>query len=197
MPVAGEIPILAQPNAGGHILMFLEMPKMGKIADMIGLSLLVVGCCFLFLYWTGRYELLPLLSLAPFIESRYAIPLSVTKAGLSPLTAYFLCVALNLLVIPAVYGFMDLLFPPLSRRIPLLRRLVQYAEERVRGRRWTFPFLVLFVAVPLPLTGAYTATLIAYLLRLDWKKSSLAIGLGVLAAGFITLAVEFGLSHII
>ena len=170
---------------------------MGKTADLLGVSLLIVGCCLLFLHWTGRYELLPLLSLAPFIESRYAIPLSVTKAGFAPLTAYFLCVALNLLAIPAVYGFMNLLFPPLSRRISLLQRLVQYTEEKVRGRKWTFPFLTLFVAVPLPLTGAYTGTLIAYLLRLDWKKSALAIGLGVLAAGFITLAVGFGLSHII
>jgi uncharacterized membrane protein len=162
---------------------------MRKIADLVGLALLIIGCCFLFLYWTGRYELIPLLSLAPFIESRYAIPLSIEKAGLSPLTAYFLCTSLNLLVIPAVYGFMNLFFPPLSRRISLLQRIVHYAEEKVRGREWTFPFLAFFVAVPVPLTGAYTATLIAYLLRLDWRKSSLAISLGVFAAGLVALAV--------
>jgi uncharacterized membrane protein len=168
---------------------------MGRMANLTGLALLMVGCCFLLLYWTGRYEFIPLLSLAPFIESRYAIPLSV-KAGFSPLFAYFLCVSLNLLVIPAVYGFMNLFFPPLSRKISILRDIVSYAEEKAKGKEWTFPFLVLFVAVPLPLTGAYTATLIAYLLHLDWKKASLAISLGVLLAGFITLAIEVGISQV-
>jgi len=168
---------------------------MGKLVDLVGLALLIVGSGFLLLYWTGRYELLPLLSLAPFIESRYAIPLSV-RAGFSPLTAYLLCVSLNLLVIPAVYGFMNLLFPYLSRKIQLLQNLVRYAEEKARGRRWTLPFLAIFVSVPLPFTGAYTATLIAYLLHLDWRKSSLAISMGVLVAGLITLSMEVGLSHL-
>jgi len=170
---------------------------MGRIANLTGLALLIVGCCFLLLYWTGKYEFIPLLSLAPFIESRYAIPLSVEKAGFSPLFAYFLCVSLNLLVIPAVYGFMNLFFPLLSRKISIIRDIVRHVEEKAKGKEWTFPFLVLFVAVPLPLTGAYTATLIAYLLHLDWKKASLAISLGVLLAGFITLAIEVGISQLV
>lgn len=164
---------------------------MGKRADLAGVLLLVLGSSALFLYWLGVKPCLPLLSLAPFVESRYAIPLCV-EVGYSPLEAYLLCIPLNLLVIPAVYGFMNLLFPHLSRKIDLLKRMVSYAEEKARGRKWTFPFLAFFVAVPLPMTGAYTGTLIAYLLRLDWRRSSLAISLGVVLAGLITLSLQAG-----
>ena len=53
--------------------------------------------------------------------------------------------------------------------------------------------LFLFVAIPLPTTGAWTGSLIAALLGLDKKKSWLAASLGVIAAGLIMLVVSFGI----
>ncbi len=161
--------------------------------DLVGVALLIAGCFFLFAYKLGLEIALPLLSLAPFIESRYAIPLSIELGGYSPFRAYLLCTSLNLLVIPAVYGFMDLLFPPLRGKIEFIGKLVDYASQKASKRNWTFPALVAFIAVPLPVTGAYTGTLIAYLLDLDRKKSAAAIALGVYAAGLITLGAVTGL----
>lgn len=163
--------------------------------DFFGLALLVFSFSVLLLHLLGS-TVLPLLSLAPFIESRYVIPLMV-REGYSPLRAYLLCTFLNMLAIPAVHGFMNLIFPSLSGRVPLLRKLVSYAEKKASERKWTIPLLTLFVSIPLPMTGAYTATLIAYLLRLDWKKSSLAIIVGILVAGLITLSIEVGLSKLL
>ena len=57
---------------------------------------------------------------------------------------------------------------------------------------WTYVALGLFVGVPIPLTGAWTGTLIAWFLDLDRKKSIIAITLGVLMAGFIILALSLG-----
>jgi uncharacterized membrane protein len=43
--------------------------------------------------------------------------------------------------------------------------------------------------VPLPLTGAYTGTILAWLLGMDWRKAFLAVGVGVLIAGIVVLLI--------
>jgi uncharacterized membrane protein len=52
----------------------------------------------------------------------------------------------------------------------------------------------LFVAVPLPLTGAYTGTILAWLLGMDWRKAFAAVGLGVIVAGVIVLLITLGVT---
>ena len=55
------------------------------------------------------------------------------------------------------------------------------------------PALTLFVAIPLPATGAYTGTIIAWLLNLNYKKSFFAIAAGVIIAGIIVTALSTGI----
>ena len=56
---------------------------------------------------------------------------------------------------------------------------------------------MLFVGIPLPGTGAWTGTLAASILNLDFKKSVIAATLGVLLAGLIMMAISFGIFEII
>ena len=58
------------------------------------------------------------------------------------------------------------------------------------GSNGTFIALMLFVGIPLPGTGAWTGTLAASMLDMDWKKTSVAVMLGVLMAGIIMLVVS-------
>jgi uncharacterized membrane protein len=58
--------------------------------------------------------------------------------------------------------------------------------------RYGFLGLALFVAIPLPLTGAYTGTILAWLLGTDWRKAFPAVALGVLVAGIVVLLVTLG-----
>ena len=67
--------------------------------------------------------------------------------------------------------------------------------EKIGG--WELLGLFLFVAVPLPGTGAWTASLVSALLQLRIKKSLLAIGAGVIACGIIMGALSFGIANII
>jgi uncharacterized membrane protein len=64
---------------------------------------------------------------------------------------------------------------------------------RKRGKpkvdEYGFWGLALFVAVPLPLTGAYTGTILGWLLGMDWRKAFLAVGVGVLIAGVVVLLI--------
>lgn len=78
-----------------------------------------------------------------------------------------------------------------------LRRVAEWIErkaEKNKGKieKYEYFGLFLFVAVPLPGTGAWTGSLIAALLHLDFKKSMLFVLLGILGAGVIMTAVSYG-----
>ena len=67
-------------------------------------------------------------------------------------------------------------------------------EKAGKGLYWA---LFLFVGIPLPGTGAWTGTLAASMLKLDFKKTVLAVMAGVILAGLIMMAVSFGLFEVI
>ncbi len=83
-------------------------------------------------------------------------------------------------------------------RFPRIRRIMDAVFQRTRRRaaksveRWEELALFLFVAVPLPGTGAWTGSLVAYLFGLDYKKSLLTINAGVLAAGVVIYMLTTG-----
>jgi len=132
-----------------------------------------------------------LLSLVPFLELRFSIPLAmVYNPGVSPFVVFAACVVLNVLAIPVAYVLLDIIVPPLRRRIKLVDRLFQVAVRRARKYQGlSLVGLALFVGVPLPATGAYTGVLIAYIAGFDRKRSSLAIAAGVVMAGLIMWAL--------
>jgi uncharacterized membrane protein len=67
---------------------------------------------------------------------------------------------------------------------------------RKRGKskvdKYGFWGLTLFVAIPLPFTGAYTGTILSWLLGMDWRRSFLAVAIGVVIAGIIVLLGTLG-----
>ena len=84
------------------------------------------------------------------------------------------------------------------RRYSFFEGIVSKMEGKVDKRRDTvdkygYWGLFLFVAIPLPGTGAWTGTLLAVLLHLDKKKSFIAISLGVLLAGIIMSILSYGI----
>ncbi len=139
-----------------------------------------------------------LLSLAPIAELRGGIPLAVSR-DIPIVGAYFLCVFANMLVIPIFYIFLQTAHN-LFYRIPLYRRVFDNYVRRTRKRaeekvkKYGYWGVMLFVAIPLPVTGAYSGTLAAWLLKLNMKKAFWYLALGVIIAGIIvSLAVITGL----
>jgi uncharacterized membrane protein len=88
---------------------------------------------------------------------------------------------------------MDLVVPPLIRKYKWANSFFTWFLKRSYRRKWTFPLLVAFTSIPLPVTGAYTATGIAYLFGMERKRAALAISLGVLIAGLITWLAAMGI----
>lgn len=139
-----------------------------------------------------------ILSLLPISELRGGIPYALLN-GYPVWAAYSGCVLANFLVGPIVLIFLNTLHN-LLHRVRLYARIFDWFESSVRRRtrhlieRYGFWGVTIFVAIPLPVTGAYTGSLAAWLFDLDWKRSIPAVLVGVMIAGIIvTLVMVLGI----
>lgn len=138
-----------------------------------------------------------LLSLTPISELRGAIPYAVAN-GLPLIPAALWCVAWNALAGPVAFLFLGTFHRLFYRWKPyasLFDRFVERSRAKVHAgvEKYGYWGITLFVGIPLPLTGAWTGALGAWILGMDLKKSILAVAAGVLMAGVIvTLVVGLG-----
>lgn len=138
-----------------------------------------------------------LLSLVPTFESRYTIPLAISLTDIHPAFVFGACVALNILVAPFVFLGLDMFAPPLIRRYKWVNSLFAWFLRRGYNRKWGSFGLAIFVAIPLPITGAYTGALIAYLLGMNRKRAIIAIAAGVISIGAIVTLATLGIISLV
>ena len=138
-----------------------------------------------------------LMAMVPVVELRGAIPLGLAQ-GLSPWLTYLAAVIGNMIPVPIIFFF--------ARRVlewgadkPVVGKFFRFFLEKghrggeklkQKAGRGLFWALLLFVGIPVPGTGAWTGTLAASLLDMDFKSSVLACMGGVLLAGCIMGAVS-------
>ena len=139
-----------------------------------------------------KYLWIFFISMVPLIELRGAIPVS-QGLGLPLLQSYIVCVIGNMVPVPIIYFF--------ARKVlewgadkPVIGKFFTFClvkgvhggkKLQEKAGRGLFVALLLFVGIPLPGTGAWTGTLAASLLDMDFKSSVAAVMLGVLLAGVI------------
>ena len=132
-------------------------------------------------------------AMVPVLELRGAIPFGLAL-GLSPGLAYLVSVIGNLIPIPAVMLLIRTIFRWLCRwpwwegKVRWLERRAQDKGEMVR--KYSLLGLILLVAIPLPGTGAWTGTLAASILDMDFRSTVAAVVLGVLLAGVIMMSAS-------
>lgn len=131
-------------------------------------------------------------SMIPWLESRYVVPLSMLNFGWEWWQALPIAVAGNMLPIPFILLFFRFV-EKFLRRFKFWTNIMDwlFAKTRKRAdskiRRYEYLGLILFVAVPLPFTGAWTGALIAYLFDLRFFKSLLTIFIGIIIAAFVMI----------
>jgi len=136
---------------------------------------------------------------SPISELRGAIPIAIAGFHFPWYYAFLLAIIGNLLPVPFILLFLDAVSRLLSK-IGIFKRILEWLFERTkrRGRiieRYERIGLTLFVAIPLPVTGAWTGSLVAVLFGLRFKHALLSIFIGVLIAGIIvTCATLLGWS---
>lgn len=136
-----------------------------------------------------------LVSMLPLIELRGGIAIAAAL-GIPLVKANIICIIGNIVPIPFILLFIKKIFAFMKEH-NILKKLVLKLEARAEKKskgaeKGEFAFLLLFVGIPLPGTGAWTGSLIASLLEFDIKKASVSIFLGLLMAAAIIDIVFYG-----
>lgn len=147
-----------------------------------------------------------LVSMVPIIELRGAIPIGV-GLGVPELLALLIAVVGNMVPVPFIYKFSRRLLEwGSTKKWKFVKKFCDFCLKKGEkaGKKLEkkagdsiFLALLLFVGIPLPGTGAWTGTLAASLLDLDYKKTVIGVMCGVLLAGVIMLAISFGVFNVI
>lgn len=149
----------------------------------------------------GEFIYTMLLAMVPVMELRGAIPIGVAM-GLPPLVAFVAAVIGNMIPVPFILIFIRRVFKWMRVRIPPLGGMVDKLEAKahVKGRkvtRFKYLGLFIFVAIPLPGTGAWTGALAAAFLDMRLKSALPAIFAGVVVAGVLITGLTYGFLSII
>ena len=145
-----------------------------------------------------NYLIVFFISMVPLVELRGAIPYS-QLLHLPLLQSYIIAIIGNMLPVPVIYLF--------ARKVlewgcdkPVIGKPFTWCLEKgekggkklqAKAGKGLFVALLLFVGIPLPCTGAWTGTLAASILDMDFKSTVAAVMLGVLLAGVIMMIVSF------
>ncbi len=133
-------------------------------------------------------------SMIPWLESRYVVPYSMLHLGWEWWQAFPLAVLGNMLPIPFILLFFRYV-EKFLRNYKFWTKIMDWLFSKTRLRadakikRYEHLGLLIFVAIPLPFTGAWTGALIAYLFDLKFSKSIVTIFIGVIIALAITISL--------
>ena len=144
-----------------------------------------------------KYLIVFIISMVPMVELRLAIPVAIGY-GLPTIPSYILCIVGNMVPVPFIFFF--------------ARKILEWGSDKKyignffsfcldkghkggeklkeKAGKGLFLALLLFVGIPLPGTGAWTGTLAASILDMDFKKSVVAVMAGVFLAGVIMAAAS-------
>ena len=137
-----------------------------------------------------------LVAMVPVVELRGAIPFGVVR-GLNLWTAIIASMLGNLIPVPFIILFIRKIFAWMRAHMPKLDGLVIRMEKKAEKNRaavekYAFWGLVILVAIPLPVTGAWTGALVAAMMEMRLKRAFPAIAIGVAIAGVLVSVVAYG-----
>lgn len=149
----------------------------------------------------GNIVMTFLIAMVPVLELRAAIPAGVI-AGLPIPLALIVSVIGNLVPIPFIILFIRKIFKWMQSKSERLARIVKHFEDKAESKKeqvlkYQFWGLMIFVAIPLPGTGAWTGALIAAMLDMQLKRAFPSIAMGVLTAACIVTILTYGVSAIL
>ena len=148
----------------------------------------------------GEFLLTMLVSMVPVIELRGGIPFGVA-AGLPVWMAMLAAIIGNLIPVPFIIVYIRRVFQWMRRRMPRFGGMIDKLEAKAhlkgqKVQKYQYFGLALFVAIPLPGTGAWTGALAAAFLDMRLRKALPSIVAGVAVAGVVVSAITYGVASI-
>ncbi len=138
-----------------------------------------------------------LTALTPGVEARGAIPLALAL-GMNPVLGFIVAyVSSSIVSIPIIY-LLETIELRIISKINLLNKIyskllsrIRVRSERIARHKLVYIALALYVAIPLPLTGVWTGSAIAYILGLEPRRSVAAVFIGNLIASTIIFTASY------
>ena len=146
----------------------------------------------------GKELIVFIISLMPILELRGGL-LAASFLNLDPIKSYIICIIGNIIPVPFILWFINSILKSMrNSKYKKIKGIAKWLDKKVdkhKGQIEKFGFwgLVLFVGIPLPVTGALTGCLSASVLEMDRKKSFIATMIGILMASIIMMLISFGL----
>lgn len=149
----------------------------------------------------GEFCFTILVSMIPVVELRGGIPFGVAL-GLPVWFAYLAAVIGNLIPVPFIIAYIRRIFQWMRRRLPRFNRLVDTLEHKahLKGAKvsqFKYLGLAIFVAIPLPGTGAWTGALAAAFLDMPLRRAIPSVVAGVMVAGLLISAAAYGVVNLL
>lgn len=142
--------------------------------------------------------LVVLANLLPTVEQVGAIPLGL-YLGMSPLETFLISLLVNVLLFFPVFFILKFFYNRIFSRINFFKKYLERARRK--GKPYIDKYgtigLAALICLPTPLSGTYTASILSWLLDLDWRKAVLAVFLGSFVGGLIILASSLGILTIL
>jgi len=140
-----------------------------------------------------------LIAMSPILELRGSIPMALGVYHLTWWSAFLISVLGNIVPVIFILLLLESVSGYLSRHSRLFNRFFTWLCERTRKKhaqtfeRWKDLALMIFVAIPIPFTGAWTGSLCAFVFGIPFKRAFPAIAGGVIIAGIIVTLATLGI----
>ena len=149
----------------------------------------------------GKCAVTFIVSMLPIVELRAAIPIGAT-IGLPPLMCAFVSIIGNMIPVPFIIIFSRRILAWMRKKSARLRRWANWFETRAKSKGEGLYLgqligLIIFVAIPLPGTGAWTGAVIAAILDIRLKTSLPSILAGVVIAGVVVAGITYGFKSLL
>lgn len=139
-----------------------------------------------------------IISMLPFIELRGSIPYGLS-IGLNSSLVIIISIIFNSLVFFPTYFGLEFFYERFFSRFKVINRILE--RVKLRGSKYIEKYeilgIALFVAIPFPFSGAYSGSILAWLIGVDWKKSYLSVLMGVCGAALIVSSASFGVISLV
>ena len=139
------------------------------------------------------------------LEMKTGIPWAVLQQDINPISAYLFCSLANILAFPITFAFFEFLHAKLFKHRGYRRFAVKTARRAknktgILVRKHGFWGLLLFVLIPLPLTGAYMGSIAAWIFQLPRNKAFASVAIGIMLSGIIVtlfaVAAKSGMTNL-
>jgi uncharacterized membrane protein len=146
----------------------------------------------------SKLDLVVLSSLIPITELKTGILLALYY-GIDPITSFIVVVLSNFLLFFPVYFGMQVFYKKFFSKIEFVKKHLGKSRKDLKPYidKYGYVGLTIWVSTPFPMSGVYTAAALAWLLNMNWKKSFVAICIGVMIEAVLVLTVALGLIRLI